>query len=150
MVVWYHSSFEKCAMCSFARFLFGTCLRWACPFYIRHHVYVATYWPRMIRSIWSWWHRYVSEIILLQRRCTMYILLVPPEMILVEWKWRRGSWLAATLVTWQAVVDQRKYQGSASLAFVRGIHRWPVNSVQKWPVTRKMFPFDDVVMEIQK
>ena len=42
--------------------------------------------------------------------------------------------------------DQRKHQSSASLAFVRGIHRWPVNSPHKWPVTRKMFPFDDVVM----
>ena len=42
--------------------------------------------------------------------------------------------------------DQRKYQSSASLAFVRGIHRWPVNSPHKWPVTRKMFPFDDVIM----
>ena len=38
--------------------------------------------------------------------------------------------------------DQRKYQRSASLAFVRGIHRWPVNSPHKWPVTRNMFPFD--------
>ena len=27
-----------------------------------------------------------------------------------------------------------------------GIHRWPVNSLHKWPVTRKMFPFDDVIM----
>ena len=35
---------------------------------------------------------------------------------------------------------------SASLAFVRGIHRWPVNSPHKGPVTRKMFPFDDVIM----
>ena len=42
--------------------------------------------------------------------------------------------------------DQRKHQNSASLAFVRGIHRWPVNSPHKRPVTRKMFPFDDVVM----
>ena len=41
--------------------------------------------------------------------------------------------------------DQRKYQSSASLAFVRGIHRIPVNSPHKWPVTRKMFPFDDVI-----
>ena len=40
--------------------------------------------------------------------------------------------------------DQRKHQSSASLAFVRGIHRWPVNSPHKGPVTRKMFPFDDV------
>ena len=42
--------------------------------------------------------------------------------------------------------DQRKHQSSASLAFVQGIHRWPVNSPHKWPVTRKMFPLDDVIM----
>ena len=40
--------------------------------------------------------------------------------------------------------DERKHQSSASLAFVRGIHRWP----HKWPVTQKMFPFDDVIMYI--
>ena len=40
---------------------------------------------------------------------------------------------------------QRKHQSSASLAFVRGIHRWPVNSPHKGPVTREMFPFDDVI-----
>ena len=39
--------------------------------------------------------------------------------------------------------DQRKLQSSVSLAFVRGI---PVNSPHKGPVTRKMFPFDDVIM----
>ena len=43
-------------------------------------------------------------------------------------------------------VDQRKQQSSVSLAFVRGIHRGPVNSPHKGPVTRKMFPFDDVIM----
>ena len=37
--------------------------------------------------------------------------------------------------------DQRKHQSSASLAFVRGIHRWPLNSPHKGPVTRKMLPF---------
>ena len=42
--------------------------------------------------------------------------------------------------------DQRKHQSSASLAFVWGIHRWPVNSPHKYPVTRKMFPFDDVIV----
>ena len=42
--------------------------------------------------------------------------------------------------------DQGKHQSSASLAFVREIHRWPVNSSHKGPVTRKMFPFDDVIM----
>ena len=42
--------------------------------------------------------------------------------------------------------DQRKYQSSASLAFVWIIHGWPMNSPHKGPVTRKMFPFDDVIM----
>ena len=42
--------------------------------------------------------------------------------------------------------DQRKHQSSASLAFVRGIYRWPMTSPHKWLVMRKMFPFDDVIM----
>ena len=46
--------------------------------------------------------------------------------------------------------DQWKHQSSASLAFVRGIQRGPVNSPHKWPVTRKMFPFDDVIMYFQE
>ena len=47
-------------------------------------------------------------------------------------------------VYWDA--DQRKHPSSASLAFVWGIHRGPVNSPHKWPVTWKMFKFDDVIM----
>ena len=42
--------------------------------------------------------------------------------------------------------NQRKHQSSTSLAFVRGIHRWP--TPHKWPVTRKMFPYDDVIMRL--
>ena len=43
-------------------------------------------------------------------------------------------------------VDQAKYQSFMSLAFVQGIHQWPVNSPHRGPVTRKMFSFDDVIM----
>ena len=42
---------------------------------------------------------------------------------------------------------KKKHQSSAPLAFLRGIHPWPVNSPHKGPVTRKMFAFDDVIME---
>ena len=45
--------------------------------------------------------------------------------------------------------DQRRHQSSASLVFVRGIHRWSVDSPHKGPVTRKMFPFDDVIMHFK-
>ena len=44
--------------------------------------------------------------------------------------------------------DQRKHQNAASLTFVWGIHGWPVNFPHKWPVTRKLFPFDDVIMSL--
>ena len=49
--------------------------------------------------------------------------------------------------TFYSCADQSKHQSSASLAFVWGIHRGPVNSPHKGPVTRKMFPFDDVIMK---
>ena len=60
-----------------------------------------------------------------------------------------ASQITSLTIVYSAVysgADQRKYQSSASLAFVRGIHRWPVNSPHKRPATRKMFPFDDVII----
>ena len=60
-----------------------------------------------------------------------------------------GSQITSLAVVYSIVysdADQRKHQSSASLDFVRGIHRGPVNSPHKGQVTRKMFPFDDVIM----
>ena len=54
--------------------------------------------------------------------------------------------LTSVYSTFNSGADQSKHQSSASLAFVWGIHRGPVNSPHKWPVTRKMFAFDDVIM----
>ena len=45
-----------------------------------------------------------------------------------------------------SVADQRKHQSSASLALCVGNSPGPVNSPHKGPVTRKMFPLDDVIM----
>ena len=61
-----------------------------------------------------------------------------------------ASQITSLMIVYSTVysgADQRKHQSSASLVFVRGIHRGPVNSPHKWPVTREMFPFDDVTME---
>ena len=55
-----------------------------------------------------------------------------------------GVSMVCSTVGWGA--DQIKHQNSASQAFARGIHRWPVNSPHKRPVTWKIFPFDDVIM----
>ena len=54
--------------------------------------------------------------------------------------------LAIVYSTLDSGADQSKHQSSASMAFVWGIHRSPVNSPHKWPVTRKKFPFHDVIM----
>ena len=62
-----------------------------------------------------------------------------------------ASQITSLTVVYSAVysgADQSKHQSSASLAFVWGIHRGPVNSPHKWPVTRKTFPFDDVIMHV--
>ena len=63
--------------------------------------------------------------------------------------WAIASQITSLTIVFSTVysdVDQRKHQSSASLAFVQGIHRGPVNSPHKRPVTRKMFPFEDVIM----
>ena len=62
-----------------------------------------------------------------------------------------ASQITSLMIVYSTVysdADQSKQQSSASLAFVREIHRGPVNFLHKWPVTRKMFPFDDVIMVI--
>ena len=51
-----------------------------------------------------------------------------------------------TDVIMRAMASQIKHQSSVPLAFVRGIHWSPVDSPHKEPMTRKMFPFDDVIM----
>ena len=47
--------------------------------------------------------------------------------------------------TFYTGIDHSKHQSSASLAYVMGIHWWTVNSPHKWPVTRKIFPFNDAI-----
>ena len=86
--------------------------------------------------VWYWLISFMSFRVTSQWRLHHYT-----DSIISTMAFQRNS---LTIVYWGA--DQRKLQSSASLAFVRGIHRWPVNSPHKGPVTRKMFPFDDVSM----
>ena len=60
-----------------------------------------------------------------------------------------GSQITGVSIVCAAVCSgtgQRKYQSSASPAFFMGIYRWQVDSPHKGPVTRKMFPLDDVII----
>ena len=63
----------------------------------------------------------------------------------LQWRYNGRDGVSNHLRLHCSDADQRKLQRPASLAFVRGIHRWPVNSLHKGPVTRKMFPLDDVM-----
>ena len=47
-----------------------------------------------------------------------------------------------------SAANRRQLQRSASLAFVRGIQQWLVNSPHKRPVAQNMFPFDDAIMVV--
>ena len=87
----------------------------------------------------------------------MYLLFTVELMALLQLDFHYGDVIMGTMasqITSLTIVystiysgaDQRKYQSSAALAFVRWIHRGPVNSPHKWLVTRKIFPFDDVIM----
>ena len=62
-----------------------------------------------------------------------------------------ASQITSLTIVYSAVysgTDHRNLQSSASLAFVTGIHRAPVNSPHKGPVTRKIIPFEDIIMRI--
>ena len=105
----------------------------------------------------------MSGIIVLQRRCFLSI----------SWYWRHcepfwcwnqiiptklcvimgaiASQITSLTIVYSIVhsdADQRTHRSSAALAFLRGNHQGPVNSPHKWPITRKMFPFDDVIMPL--
>ena len=58
-----------------------------------------------------------------------------------------NHWDSIICSTFCSGMDQSKHQSSASVAFARGIHLWPVDSPHKGPVSRKIFPFDGVIMQ---
>ena len=76
--------------------------------------------------------------------CTCYHSVHYNDVIMVAITYQITSFTTVYSIVYSDA-DERKHQSSASVAFVRGIHRFPVNSPHKWPVTRKMLPFDDVI-----
>ena len=104
---------------------------------------------------WALSLRVGSVIVWVAFNETKSVVEVQSPQIGFPLQWRHNEHDMASQITGLTIVysnvysgaDQRKHQSSASLAFVWGIHRWPVNSPHKWPITRKMFPFDDVIMQ---
>ena len=90
--------------------------------------------------------------------CGLFTACLPPIDGIIPYSWvhyndvimsTMASQITGVTIVYSTVctgADQRKHQSSALLAFVRGIHRWPVNSPRKRPLTRKILPFDDVIV----
>ena len=98
-----------------------------------------SYLGQSVRSLWCvpW-----AGFIIALRSCSVLCMLSPlhyNDVIMGTIAYQITSLTIVYSIVYSDV-DQRKHQSSASLAFVRGIH--------KWPVKRKIFPFDDVVMVI--
>ena len=100
-----------------------------------------------VHNLWHPGHDKVKSIIQLQRTYRQIIPLICHynDVVMSELTSQITS-VSIVCSTIHSATDQRKHQSSSSLAFVQGIHRWPVNSPHKRPVTRKMFPFDYVTM----
>ena len=88
--------------------------------------------------------------------CAQYFASIFSEMFIIHYNDVTMDAIASQITSLTIVystvysdADQRKHQSSSSPAFVWGIHSWPVNSPHKWPVTRNMFPFDDVIMNLR-
>ena len=97
------------------------------------------------------WHDYLTNHYHVHFITFIWILHVNHDMPLL---WQHNGCVGVwnhqpnnCLLNCHSGADQRKHQSSASMAFVQGNQRWPVNSPHKWAVTQKMFPFDDVIMQ---
>ena len=105
---------------------------------------------------------YIDVVLTLSYRCLLTEHSYDPTIVhnvVIAWIWiyhnndvimgKIASQITSLTIIYSIVypdADQKKHQSSASLAFVWGFHRGPVNSPLKWPVTRNFFPFDDVIM----
>ena len=95
------------------------------------------------KKSWGWW--FETPLCPLWRHSNekMAFLILATTL---QWRQNEHNGVSIIYLIVCSGADKRKHEISGSLAFVRGIHRWPVNSPHKGPVTRKLFPFDYVIM----
>ena len=112
---------------------------------IGHHWFMQWLGTEQVPSHWlnQWWPSSVTHTCITRPQCfkvSHYNDVIMSAII---------SQITSLTIVYSTIysgTEQRKHGSSASLAFVWGIHRWPVNSPYKRPVTWKMLPFDDVIM----
>ena len=141
-----------------------TPLKWVCLSFWQIRIILRGFQPSRWRSGTTWWRwRHKGPLVTRHNQvCCHQIQLHSRTPLFYSLEQKKihyndvimsamASQITSRTIIYSTVysaADQRKHQSSASLAFVWGIHRWPVNSPHKVPVTRKMFPFDDVLMTL--
>ena len=114
------------------------------------HVTIAQYHYQV-----RWWKKYAIQILLAlvitQSNISQHdkVTICHHNDVIMSAKASQITSLTIVCSTVYSGTDERKQQSSASLAFVSGIHRWPVNSAHKGPVMRTIFPFDDFIMWLE-
>ena len=110
--------------------------------------------------VWTCWHSRRSNITAFQQRITcwwfiwlfymlqiyIYILVYHNNDVILSAMASQITSSTIVCSSGYSSADQRKHQSSAALAFVQRIQWRPVNSPHKGPATRKIFPFDDVII----
>ena len=118
-------------------------VNWKCEKAVAYDFTIAQYFvPKLVLSwkgklyilvsYFSWW-------IKVSLKCWLYRYLLDEIIWNFHLTRRSRKWQT------ESGVGQRLFPSCTG--FVRGIHRWLVNSPHKGPVTRKLFTFDDVIMK---
>ena len=122
------------------------------------HIYIYAYTGYVIYFVLLVWRNWPQRKTVM-KNITCSISPLHEPIVELPWplNWRHngrgGVSITSLTIVYSAVysgADERIHQSSASLAFVGGIHRWPVNSPHRGPVTRKMFSFYYLIMPICK
>ena len=128
------------------------CERWSCLLYVVKCCYNAVQFTTILHTSYG-----VSNMRILKKTAVHYngtALYINRSIITMTSRHngRDGVSITSLTIVYSTVnsdADQGKHQSSASLASVWAIHRGPVNSLHKWPVTAEKFPFHGVIMSYE-
>ena len=102
-------------------------------------------------SLTATWWRYIWLILFyffISLQLRFWFVITPDKQYM--YMYHHSDFILSAMVSQIPIIYSIVCSGtdhcSASLAFVRGLHRWSVNSSHKEPVMPRMLPFDDVIM----
>ena len=137
-------------MTSFGYIIVDSCiisLNLNCILQLKQFYDIATKVSCRKKCYYFWWSTWLLMPLIIEHIVDEFLItLMHCNDVIMDAMASQITTLTSVYPTVYTGADERRHQRSVSLAFVLGIHRSTVNCPHKWPVTRKMFPFDDVIM----